>query len=34
MGREPRLLAGLDVLDLEVTPIGDDIDALDVEAAA
>src|ERR1700730_17753493 len=28
---EPRLLAGLDVLDLEVTPIGDDIDALDVE---
>jgi hypothetical protein len=31
MGREHRLLAGLDVLDLEVTPIGDDIDALDVE---
>jgi hypothetical protein len=34
MGREPRLLAGLDVLDLEVTPIGDDIDALDVEDGA
>ena len=27
----PAFLAGLDVLDLEVTPIGDDIDALDVE---
>jgi len=34
MGRETRLLAGFDILDLEVTPIGDDIDALDAENGA
>jgi hypothetical protein len=31
MGRQPRLFAGLDVLDLEVAAIGDDIDILDIE---
>jgi hypothetical protein len=29
--RQPCLLTGLDVLDLEVAPVGDDIDILDIE---
>src|SRR5450759_5416394 len=32
--RYPRLLAGLDVLDREVAPIGGDIDGLDIEDGA
>jgi hypothetical protein len=31
MGREPRFVAGFDVLDLEVAAIGDDVDPLDAE---
>jgi hypothetical protein len=34
MGRQPRLFAGLDGLDLEVAAIGDDIDILDIENGA
>ena len=34
MGRQPRLFAGLNVLDLEVAAIGDDIDILDIENGA
>ena len=30
MGRQPRLFAGLDVLDLEVAAIDDDIDGLNI----
>jgi hypothetical protein len=34
MGRQPRLFAGLDVLDLEIAAIGNDIDILDIENGA
>jgi hypothetical protein len=34
IGRQPRLFAGLNVLDLEVAAIGDDIDILDIENGA
>jgi len=34
IGRQPRLFAGFDVLDLEVAAIGHDIDILDIENGA